>query len=323
MPQLQLPLVPGMKEIEIPPCDTPERETGVTIATPVRQHSGLAIFWAVTFAWTFVFWITAITLGGSPTSSPTAVPYLLGGFGPVVGAIVLRVRRSRRREPIPAHTVRTRLNVRLFWALPMLILASATVVGAALLAELLGGPVVSLTEGRDLIATVGGPVPFFVSMLIAGPLAEEPGWRGTAYPRLLASLSRLQAGLLLGAAWAVWHLPLFFIDGTLQSEFGLFSWGGLLFTLSVFPMALLTGYAYELAGVVASIAVHLGVNMTMALLTVKSPVTQTAILAVQVVVAIALLAGQRRRRPDLSIHVDPQPHPVVDDPSSRVGTTRG
>ncbi|MEV4626647.1 type II CAAX endopeptidase family protein [Micromonospora sp. NPDC049523] len=294
----------------------------MTIAAPVRQRTGLAIFWAVTFSWTFVFWLFAIVLGGSATSSPTAVPYLLGGFGPVVGAIVVRTRRARRREPVPARTVRTRLGVRLFWALPMLVLASATVVAAALLAELLGGPVVSLTEGRDLIATVGGPVPFFVSMLIAGPLAEEPGWRGTAYPRLLASLGRLQAGLLLGAAWAVWHLPLFFIDGTLQAEFGLVSWSGLLFTLSVFPMALLTGYAYELAGVTASIAVHLGVNMTMALLTVKSPGTQAAILAVQVIVASVLLARQRHLRPALPVQVDPQPR-VVTEPPRQVIPTRG
>lgn len=297
---------------------TPRKGNGVTIAAPTRPRGGLTAFWAVTFGWTFAFWLLAIALGGSATSSPTAVPYLLGGFGPVIGAIVLRVRRSRRREPVPAHAVRTRLGVRLLWALPMLALASVTVLAGALLAEFLGGPVLSLTEGRDLVATVGGPVPFFVSMLIAGPLAEEPGWRGTAYPRLLASLSRLQAGLLLGAAWAVWHLPLFFIDGTLQAEFGLVSWSGLLFTLSVFPMALLTGYAYELAGVTSSIAVHLGVNMTMALLTVKSPITQVFVLAVQVIVAIALLARQRRLRP---ARVDL--HPVVADSSLQVSPTRG
>ncbi|MGW1507425.1 CPBP family intramembrane glutamic endopeptidase [Streptomyces mirabilis] len=61
-------------------------------------------------------------------------------------------------------------------------------------------------------------MPFFVGMLVAGPLSEEPGWRGTAYPRMRASLCRLQAGLLLGAVWAVWHVPLFFVRGTLQME---------------------------------------------------------------------------------------------------------
>jgi membrane protease YdiL (CAAX protease family) len=287
----------------------------VTTATPNRQRSGLAIFWAVTFTWTFALWLIAIALGGEATSSPTVIPYLLGGFGPVIGAIVLRVRRGRRREPVPAHTVRLRLSTRLFWVLPLLVLASATVLAAAMLADLLGGAAVDLGEGRDLIAKVGGLVPFLISMLIAGPLAEEPGWRGTAYPRLRASMSRLQAGLLLGVAWAVWHLPLFFIPGTVQDELGLFSWSGLLFTLSVIPMALLTGYAYERAGVAASIAVHFGVNTTIALLTVKAPMTQAFILAVQIIVALTLLALHRDRRVDLPAQADSHLRQVVTNSS--------
>jgi membrane protease YdiL (CAAX protease family) len=283
----------------------------VTITPPVSQKSGLALFWAVTFATTWALWFVAIKLGGPAMSSPTVIPYLLGGFGPVIGAIVVRVRRARRRQPVPAHTVRLRLSLRLFWVLPLLVMASATVLAAALLADLLGGPAVSLAEGQKLIATVGGPVPFIVSMLIGGPLAEEPGWRGTAYPRLRASMSRLRAGLLLGVAWAVWHLPLFFIPGTVQAAFGLISWSGLLFTLSVIPMALLTCYAYERAGVVAAIAVHFGVNTTIALLSVDSPVTQASILVVQIIVAIVLLAWRRDRRADLPVGVDPHSHRVV------------
>jgi membrane protease YdiL (CAAX protease family) len=295
----------------------------VTIAPPVRQKSGLALFWAVTFTTSWVLWLIAIKLGGPPMSFPTVIPYLLGGFGPVIGAIVIRARRARHRQPAPAHTVRLRLSMRLFWVPPLLVMASATVLAAALLAHFAGGPVVSLAAGQSLIATVGGPVPFLVSMLIAGPLAEEPGWRGTAYPRLRASLSRLQAGLLLGVIWAVWHLPLFFIPGTVQATLGLISWSGLMFSLSVIPMALLTGYAYERAGVAAAIAVHFGVNATLALLDVKSPATQAFIAAVQIIVAITLLAWQRDRRADLPVHADPQPHQVITDSSHQISRTRG
>ncbi|MFC4588004.1 CPBP family intramembrane glutamic endopeptidase [Sphaerisporangium corydalis] len=291
----------------------------MTIAPPVRQRSGLALFFAVTFTWTWAFWLVAISLGGPAMTSPTVIPYLLGGFGPVIGAIVVRVRRARRRQPAPAHTVGIRPSMRLFWVPPLLVLASATVLAAALLAQLVGGPMVSLAPGRDLIATVGGPVPFLVSMLIAGPLAEEPGWRGTAYPRLRASMSRLQAGLLLGVVWAVWHLPLFFVNGTVQADLGLFSWSGLLFSLSVIPMALLTGYAYESAGVVAAIAVHFGVNATMALLGVGSPVTQAFIVAVQMLVVLTLLALRRTPRTDQPARTDQ----VVTGPSHQISRSRG
>jgi len=44
---------------------------------------------------------------------------------------------------------------------------------------------------------------------IAGGAWEEPGWRGYALPRLLTRRSALEAGLVLGALWALWHVPLF------------------------------------------------------------------------------------------------------------------
>jgi membrane protease YdiL (CAAX protease family) len=289
----------------------PGKEHGVTNTIPVRPHSGpgLGLFWTVTFATTWACWGTAIALGGSITEPPTVIPYVLGAFGPAFGAIAVRIRRGRRGEPVPVHTVRFRSGVRLFWVLPLLALAAATVAAAALLAPLLGGPEPALTEGRELMAKAGGAVPFLISMLIAGPLAEEPGWRGTAYPRLRASYGRLRAGLLLGAVWAVWHLPLFFVDGTVQSDFGLFSLRGLLFSLAVVPMALLTCYAYERAGVAAAIAVHFGVNTTVALLTATSPATQAVLLALQIAVVCTLFALRRDRGPDLLVPADHHAHP--------------
>ena len=46
---------------------------------------------------------------------------------------------------------------------------------------------------------------------------EELGWRGFALPRLQQHRNALDASILLGLVWGLWHLPLYFVLGTGQS----------------------------------------------------------------------------------------------------------
>lgn len=48
----------------------------------------------------------------------------------------------------------------------------------------------------------------FLASFIGGPIAEELGWRGFAQPRLQAHIGAGPAGLVIGALWSLWHLPL-------------------------------------------------------------------------------------------------------------------
>lgn len=52
-------------------------------------------------------------------------------------------------------------------------------------------------------------VPGLVMQMVTTGLAEEPGWRDFALPRMQRRFGPLPAVLLVGLLWGVWHLPLF------------------------------------------------------------------------------------------------------------------
>lgn len=55
-------------------------------------------------------------------------------------------------------------------------------------------------------------VPYLILQMVTTGLAEEPGWRDFALPRLQRRLGGWRSALVLGPLWALWHMPLFFSD---------------------------------------------------------------------------------------------------------------
>ncbi len=62
---------------------------------------------------------------------------------------------------------------------------------------------------------------FFINLpflIVLGGL-EELGWRGILQPKLEKIITYLPSVLVVGIIWSLWHLPLWFIKGTVQSGF--------------------------------------------------------------------------------------------------------
>lgn len=105
--------------------------------------------------------------------------------------------------------------------------------GAAVKGTLLAVPLPFDTLGAGIGAGLGA----MMFMLFLGPV-EEFGWRGVALSILQRHMALLWAGLIIGATWGLWHLPAFYLSGTVQSGWGFapFFLGNVCLSLIVTPL---------------------------------------------------------------------------------------
>ncbi len=257
----------------------------------VNGERSVYIFTGLTFAISWAAWLTLYLRGGDPAAGANAAFLLIGASGPALAAGLMHIRnRAKRQLEVP--TTKDRLRRRfwlwvpvaaLFGVLPPLV--------AALVGTVFGeGPVTAIATKQ--ISESGGLIPALLVMLIAGPLSEEPGWRGYAYPRLRQNHSRTQIAVVYGLVWAFWHLPLFLIDGTSQHDTGVLSFGFIHFVVTTIPLTYLIGHVYELGGVPAAVLMHFAANASVSLLQIEQPIERTVMF---ITFASAALFVERNR----------------------------
>jgi membrane protease YdiL (CAAX protease family) len=77
-----------------------------------------------------------------------------------------------------------------------------------------GGGFEQLALSQEFLAA---PIGFLLFVLVFGPIPEELGWRGYGLDALRSRMNLLQASATLAVIWAVWHLPLVFLEGSFQN----------------------------------------------------------------------------------------------------------
>jgi len=141
----------------------------------------------------------------------------LGALSSSLAAIVLVLIEGRKgglRELLGRALI-WRVGIR-WWAIALFFMIVPSV-ASLYLYNLLGGPAVDWSGLKPLYTLV----PDFIFLTIAAGIGEEFGWRGFLLPRLQTRYNALVSGLIVGVAWATWHIPLFFIEGTSQYEQGM------------------------------------------------------------------------------------------------------
>ena len=246
-------------------------------------------FFAIAFGWTWLLWGSAAATGASLAEPAGGLLYMAGGLGPLLGTLWLlrRADHTYRRELLRRVWDPRRIAAPWWWAL-VAVAAGPALVGA-LAAPLVGAAVAVPTYG---LGAIGGAL---AVALLAGA-AEEPGWRGVASDAWQRHTLPAWAGLGIGAAWAFWHLPLAFIDGTYYHTLGFGSLAYWLTNLALVQVGVLYLWLANGSGgsILIAILAHAGFNFSVSLAP-RSPIGDLVAFLAITVATVAVLAATRGR----------------------------
>ena len=177
----------------------------------VRQRSVLA-YLLLTFGFSWVAWLAAAGLAGGPGNDRVlglrGPIFLLGVIAPALVAAALTRRASGREGVVHLFAEIGRWRVAARWYLFALGYFVAIKLSAALLHRL---------ATHDWPAFGETPVLLMVGAILVSTwvqAGEEVGWRGYLLPLLASRVGLGAASIGVGLIWALWHLPLFYIDGS-------------------------------------------------------------------------------------------------------------
>jgi membrane protease YdiL (CAAX protease family) len=188
------------------PTDDHERKA----IADIRNHGWhMAGFFLLTFGLSWAAWLAVAW--AAPASVVFAVGgpvFLLGVFAPGLVALALTAFTAGSAGVVGllARIGRWQVGAGLY-AMAIGYMATTKLL-AALIHRIVVGewPVF----GDTPVALMAGAV--LVSTWVQA--GEEVGWRGYALPRLATHVGLGGASVLLGVIWALWHLPLFIMQGT-------------------------------------------------------------------------------------------------------------
>jgi hypothetical protein len=219
-------------------------------------------FFVLTYLISWLLWLPSVLRTNGYPNLPEIVG-LAGMFavlGPTIAAFILVGRESGRAGMgrLIRRAFATGFSMR--WWLPTLLLMPVIGLLTAAVLSLLGTELPEWTTPSLITALVTA-----ITILFIGGGLEEFGWRGYALDRMQNGKNAVVASLVLGFFWGLWHLPLFFMEGTTQAEAAIPIWE---FILQIMVLSVLFTWLYNNTGgsLLVAILFHTIGNTTGALL---------------------------------------------------------
>ena len=142
----------------------------------------------------------------------STITLILGAFGPFAAAIIM-LRLTTGGSGLK-NWLRSAFNfkINVFWYLLAGIILPFLIAGVHHIIYLAFGGKSGIVFSPDWLAYFA----FLISTTLLTGGNEEPGWRGYITPVLIDRFHPVAACTIVGIGWAVWHAPMYFLEG----------WGG-------------------------------------------------------------------------------------------------
>ncbi len=244
-------------------------------------------FYGTVFAITWAFWILAAFIQNNDTAmllmflglcTPAAVAVCT-----VLGSKSGALKQDLKRKLTGFYRLRPK-NI-----LAALLLFSGIVAVSILASTLFGQSLDQFAFADGFSFSVRGSSALLTILLAS--VIEEMGWRGYGEDSIAQYGSWFWESILFGCIWSLWHLPLFFIDGTYQAGLAQLGLGfALNFFISCMPLGFITTWVYvkNNRSMLACILFHLFVNFCQEkiAMTPQTKCVETAVLTIAAVIVV-------------------------------------
>lgn len=171
----------------------------------------LLAYFLLTILLTWSVWFAAAGLaapGNTGFFGARGPVFLLGVFAPGLVALALTALAEGRSGVIRLLERIGRWQVGARWYVLAIGYLAAIKLAAALVHRVVTGEWPPFGDTPVVLIVAG------IAVSTWAQAGEEVGWRGYALPRLAKHLGLGGASLVLGAIWAVWHIPLFVLPAS-------------------------------------------------------------------------------------------------------------
>lgn len=266
-------------------------------------------FFAITFLLTWVFgFIAAYFSYQKGMEALQGLCMIPGLFAPFIAAMIMvsGAKNQELRKDLWARLSLRKINLRYLPAI-LLIMPFALFLATAI-SLLFGQPADQFQLSSDF-KSMGGQAVLTLLILFMAPTFEELGWRGYGVDSIRSTFTLFKTTVLFGILWALWHVPLFFVNGYYQHEL----WNTSIvyvinFFAQIFVAAVLMNWIYYKSNrsIAAAILFHFMFNLFSVLFQTEQ-FTKCIITMILLIISVVIIVrnkefffGQANTRPPLA-----------------------